>query len=169
MKPNTVSPQRRRGTEMASEVGSSQRETKKATDALTEKIIGAAIAVHRALGPGLLESVYEECMAIELTERGLAYERQKSLPVVYRGRNVDVDLRLDFIVAGEVVVELKAVAGLVDVHKAQLLTYLKLTGLRVGLLINFNTPVLRDGVKRLVLNYREDSASPRLGGETGPK
>jgi len=118
---------------------------------LTEKIIGAAIEVHRALGPGLLESAYQACMARELTLRCLPFEKEKPLPVVYKDVRLDCGYRLDFFVAQKVILELKAVETLLPVHEAQLLTYLKLTGCRVGLLINFNVPVLIDGIRRRVL------------------
>ena len=118
---------------------------------LTEKIIGAAIEVHRALGPGLLESIYQTCLAHEMALRGLRFEKEKPLPVEYKGVKLESGYRLDFVVADKVVVELKAVDSIHDVHKAQLLTYLKLTGCKVGLLLNFNSAVLRDGIERLVL------------------
>lgn len=118
---------------------------------LTSQIIGAAIEVHRALGPGLLESAYQTCLAHELTLRGLSFEQQKPLAVEYKGVRLDCGYRLDFLVAGKVVVELKAVDQLLSVHEAQLLTYLKLTRCKVGLLINFNVPVLKRGIKRMVL------------------
>ena len=130
---------------------------------LTEEIIGGAIDVHRTLGPGLLESVYEECLAIELKLRGLDFQRQQPVAIVYRGHRVAADLRIDLLVGDKVVVELKAVERLLPVHEAQLLTYLRLTQKRVGLLINFNVPVLKDGVKRMV-NHFSDSASLRLCG-----
>ena len=118
---------------------------------LTEKIIGAAIEVHRTLGPGLLESVYQTCLAHELTERGIAFVQEKAIPVVYKEHQIDCGFRLDFLVADKVVVELKAQDSLQPVHEAQLLTYLKLTGCKVGLLINFNAPLLKDGIVRRVL------------------
>ncbi len=118
---------------------------------LTSKIIGAAIEVHKALGPGLLESAYQSCLARELTLRGIEFEKEKPLPVNYKGERVECGYRLDFLVEGKVVVELKSVDGIHPVHEAQLLTYLRLTGCRVGLLINFNVPVLKDGLKRRVL------------------
>ena len=117
---------------------------------LTHQIIGAAIEVHRAFGPGLLESVYEDCMAVELKLCGLPFARQKPIALQYKGHPVGNDLKLDLLVADQVVVELKSVAALLPVHEAQLLTYLKLTGCPVGLLINFNVPVLKQGVKRMV-------------------
>lgn len=117
----------------------------------TERIIGAAIEVHRELGPGLLESAYEECLCWELSARSMVFERQVALPVVYRGRRLDVGYRLDLVVESCVVVEIKAVESLLAIHEAQLLTYLRLSGHRVGLLINFNVPFLRDGIKRRVL------------------
>jgi GxxExxY protein len=118
---------------------------------LTEKIIGAAIEVHRALGPGLLESIYQTCLAHEIALRGLRFEKEKPLPVEYKGIKLESGYRLDFVVADKVVVELKAVDSIHDVHKAQLLTYLKLTGCKVGLLLNFNSAVLKDGIERLIL------------------
>ena len=129
---------------------------------LTEKIIGAAIEVHRTLGPGLLESVYEECLALELDLRGLKFERQKPLSIQYKGRRVAADLRIDLWVERQVVVELKAVEILLRVHEAQLLTYLRLSNTRFGLLVNFNVPVLRDGLKRMLNGF--GSVSPCLRG-----
>ena len=117
---------------------------------ITQEIIGAAIEVHRALGPGLLESAYETCLAYELSERGLHAERQKPLPVVYREITLDAGYRLDLLIEGDVVVEIKAVDRLQRIHDAQLLSYLKLSGLRVGLLINFNVRVLKHGIRRLI-------------------
>jgi GxxExxY protein len=117
-------------------------------DDLTETIIGAAIEVHRLLGPGLLESIYEEALCIELTLRGVVVERQKELDVIYKGHTIK-GLRIDLLVASEVVVELKAVSKLPDVATAQVLSYLKATGLKRALLINFGLPRLIDGVKRL--------------------
>ncbi len=118
---------------------------------LTGQIIGAAIEVHRELGPGLLESAYQTCLAQELKLRNLKFEKEKPLPVSYKGCQLDCGYRLDFLVEGKVVVELKAVEAIQPVHEAQLLTYLKLTGFRVGLLINFNVPVLKKGIIRRVL------------------
>jgi len=118
---------------------------------LTAKIIGAAIEVHKALGPGLLESAYQTCLTHELVLRNIPFEKEKALPVVYKGERVECGYRLDFLVDEKVVVELKSVNEVHPVHKAQLLTYLKLTGCRVGLLINFNVPKLVDGVVRCVL------------------
>ena len=120
-------------------------------DPLTREIIGAAIAVHKALGPGLLESAYESCLAFELQARGIRFERQRELPIVYRGHKIDCSYRLDFLIEERVILELKAVEKLEPLHQAQLLTYLRLSGKRVGLLLNFNTPYLRDGIKRMVL------------------
>jgi GxxExxY protein len=126
---------------------------------LTAKIIGAAIEVHKTLGPGLLESAYEECLAHEMQLCGLDFERQVPLPVAYKGINLNCGYRLDFLVEKAVVLELKAVDALQPIHEAQLLTYLKLGCWTVGLLINFNVPVLRNGIKRIVLNYEENSAN----------
>jgi GxxExxY protein len=118
---------------------------------LTEEIIGAAIEVHKALGPGLLESAYAACLRRELELRRIPFEAERPLPVEYKGKQVDCGYRLDLLVDRRVVVELKAVEELDPVHEAQLLTYLRLTGARVGLLINFNVPLLTDGVRRRVL------------------
>ena len=124
---------------------------------LTDRIIGAAIDVHRALGPGLLESAYEACFAFEMAQRGLRFEQQKPLPVVYRDVRLDCGYRLDFLVEDVVIVELKAVDSLSPIHVAQLLSYLKLSGHTVGLLINFNTTVLKKGIRRLVNNFTEEA------------
>ena len=118
---------------------------------LTERIIGAAIEVHKHWGPGLLEEVYEKSLCHELRLRNLPFETQVILPLMYKGERVGDDLRLDLVVGGKVVVELKSVNELAPIHEAQLLTYMKLTGCRVGLLINFNVPVLTRGIKRMVL------------------
>ena len=127
-------------------------------DQITEEIIGAAIEVHRALGPGLLESAYEACLAFELAERGLKLKQQTPVPVQYRDVKLDVGYRLDLLVEGSVIVEIKAVDSLQPVHQAQLLSYLRLSGRRVGLLINFNVKVLKNGISRLV---NESPESPR--------
>jgi GxxExxY protein len=130
---------------------------------ITEQIIGTAVDVHKAMGPGLLESIYQRCMEVELGLRGISFTEQRPVHLQYKGHDVGADLVLDLLVGGKVVVELKAVDSLLPVHEAQLLTYLKLTGCRVGLLINFNVPVLRQGVRRMVHQY-SDSAPQRLGG-----
>ncbi len=124
---------------------------------LTHAIIGAAIEVHRVLGPGLLESAYEECLARELTLRNIKFERQKPLPVVYKDVKPDCGYRLDLLVEGRVVLELKTVESLAPIHEAIMLTYLRLSGCQIGLLINFHTQILKDGIKRFVLNYRENA------------
>lgn len=122
---------------------------------ITQAIISAAIEVHRALGPGLLESVYEECLCRELTLRGIPFERQRQLPIEYKGLHLDSAYRLDLLVAGAVVVEVKAVEALLPIHDAQLLTYMRLGGWKVGLLINFNVRLLKQGIRRLVLGLEE--------------
>jgi len=132
-------------------------------DEVTEPVIGAAIRIHRALGPGLLESAYEECLCYELSKAGLRFERQKPQPVIYENVKLDCGYKLDLVVEDLVIVELKCVEKVLPIHEAQLLTYLKLSGLQIGLLMNFHVPVLRDGLKRVVLNY-DPSAPPRLGG-----
>jgi GxxExxY protein len=122
-------------------------------DSLTGAIIGAAIEVHRALGPGLLESSYEACLAFELTQLGLEIERQKPLPLVYKNVKLDCGYRLDLVVENKVVVEIKAAQELISIHEAQLLSYLKLSGCKVGLLINFNVSMLKHGIHRMVNHY----------------
>ncbi len=122
---------------------------------ITEKIIGAAIEVHRALGPGLLESAYEECTCFEIESNGLAVTRQHPLPITYKGHKLNCGYRIDLLVAGKVVVEFKAVEKILPIHEAQLLTYLKLGGWKVGLLLNFNVPILKRGIRRLVLDFAE--------------
>jgi GxxExxY protein len=117
---------------------------------ITEKIIGAATEVHRALGPGLLESAYEACLAFELRKRGLNVEEQKPVALVYQSVKLECGYRLDPLIEGCVVIEIKAVDAVMPVHRAQLLSYLKLTGVKVGLLINFNERALKDGITRLV-------------------
>src|SRR5579872_939829 len=120
-------------------------------DPLTAEVIGAAIEVHREMGPGLLESVYQACMEHELTLRGVSYEAQKHLPLVFKGRVLADDFRMDFFFVGRLIVELKAVERVLPVHEAQLLSYLRLSKTRVGLMINFNVPVLKQGIKRYVV------------------
>jgi GxxExxY protein len=120
-------------------------------EALTEQIIGAAIEVHRHLGPGLLESAYEECLCHELQLRGLSFRRQVNLPVIYKGVALDCGYKMDLVVEDRVVIELKCVESVLGVHHAQLLTYLKLSGKRVGLLLNFHVSVMTRGIVRKVL------------------
>lgn len=117
----------------------------------TNQIIAAAIEVHRVLGPGLLESAYEECLCHEFELRGINYERQKLLPVQYKGKTLDCGYRLDIFVQGQIILELKCVEKLLPIHEAQLLTYLRLSGVKTGLLINFTTSLLKDGIKRMSL------------------
>jgi len=118
---------------------------------ITEKIIGAAIAVHKELGPGLLESAYEACLIYELVQSGLRVESQKALPVSYRGVQIDCGYRIDLLVENQIILELKAIEKIEPIHEAQLLSYLKLSGYKVGLLINFNVKLLRNGIRRFVL------------------
>ena len=117
---------------------------------ISKKIIGAAIEVHKALGPGLLESAYEQCLAHELTLRQVQYRKQVALPLVYKGLPVDCSYRLDFLVEEKVVLEIKAIETILPVHQAQVLTYIKLGDWRLGLLINFHVPLLKHGIYRLV-------------------
>jgi GxxExxY protein len=114
-------------------------------------VIGAAIEVHRELGPGLLEGVYEVCLCQELSTRGIEHHRQVPLPVMYKGHKLDANFQIDILLPGRLILELKAVETILGIHKAQLLTYLRLTKIHTGLLINFNVSVLKDGVKRLSL------------------
>ena len=121
-------------------------------NSLTERIIGCAIEVHKAIGPGLLESAYEECLCFELTESGLRFQRQVPLPVRYKSVNLDCGYRLDLITENEVIVEIKAVERIIGIHEAQLLSYLRMLGKRVGLILNFHSSVMKYGVKRIVNN-----------------
>jgi len=123
-------------------------------NSLTERIIGCAITVHRKLGPGFLESVYQAALAHELAKVGIHFEREKGLSVRYEDVLLDVGFRCDFLVNGSVIVECKAVSALTEIDEAQLLNYLKVTGLQVGLLINFNVKVLKNGIKRMVNNFQ---------------
>lgn len=120
---------------------------------LGERILGCALTVHKALGPGLLESAYETCLAHELGKAGLDYERQLTLPVVYDGLLIDAGYRLDLLVGRRVVVEVKAIEKLADVHRAQLLSYLKLGGFRLGYLLNFNVALMKSGIVRLLNGF----------------
>ncbi len=122
-----------------------------ATEAVAAEVIDAALQVHRELGPGLLESVYEICLAEELSLRNVAVRRQVKVPIFYKGRDIDADLRLDLLVSNAVVVEVKSVENIIPVFEAQILTYLKLTGNRLGFLINFNVPLIKNGIRRMIL------------------
>jgi len=124
-------------------------------DPITHEIIGAAIEVHRLLGPGLLESAYEECLAHELTIRKLEFRRQVPVPVVYKGVKLECGYRIDILVVGRIVVELKSIEAIASVHEATLLTYLRLSRNTLGLLINFNVSILKDGIRRFVLKHNE--------------
>jgi GxxExxY protein len=132
-----------------------QTDEKERLNALSNEIIGAALRVHEELGPGLLESAYEACLAFELVERGLSVERQKPLPLLYRGRRVDCGYRIDMLVEDALIVEVKAIEQLARVHGAQLRSHLKLSDKKFGLLINFNVHRLRDGIKRVVNGFPE--------------
>ncbi len=130
-------------------------------EALAAATVQAALAVHRALGPGLLESAYQECLTIELTEAGFQCEREKVLPLTYRGRSIDHAYRLDLVVNGRLLVELKAIESVQPVHRVQVATYLKLLKLPLGLLINFNVPLIKDGITRILnLDLRTPSLPP---------
>jgi GxxExxY protein len=133
---------------------------------LTHAIIGAAIEIHRSLGPGLLEAVYEECLARELTLRNIPYERQKPIPLVYKELKLECGYRLDFLVNSRIVVEIKSIEAIAPIHESVMLTYLRLSDSHLGLLINFNVPVLKDGIRRFVLRYEEkDNAETQSDAE----
>lgn len=119
-------------------------------NSISEKIIGAAIEVHKTMGAGLFESVYEECLCYEFNLRNISFEQQKVVPIIYKGKTFDHGFRADLIVEGKVIVELKSVSSVLPVHETQLLNYLKLSNLKLGLLINFNVPILKNGIKRIV-------------------
>jgi GxxExxY protein len=132
--------------------GDTEARSKLLHEELTERVIGAAIEVHRALGPGLLESAYEECLCHEFHLQGILFERQRALPVEYKGVKLDCGYRLDLIVQNKLILEIKCVEHIIPVHEAQLLTYLKMTGMRVGLILNFNVSTLtKGGIVRKVL------------------
>jgi len=122
---------------------------------LTHLVIGAAIDIHRTLGPGLLEAVYEECLAKEFSLRSIPYERQKPIPLVYKDLKLECGYRLDFLIGKRVVVEIKSIETIAPIHETVMLTYLRLSESPIGLLINFNVPVLKDGVRRYVWHYKE--------------
>ena len=134
-------------------------EEKKRLDQITRRIIGAAIGVHKALGPGLLESAYEACLAFELRQMGFKLEVQKPLPVVYKDVKLDCGYRLDLVVEDEVIVEVKAVERLSPIHDTQFLSYLRLSHKKVGLLLNFHVRVLKDGLKRIVNEFPDSAFS----------
>ena len=139
---------------------------RKQLNELSHRVLGLCLEVHRELGPGLLESAYEEALAYEFTQTGLAFERQRDMPLLYKGVPLNCGYRLDFIVEGELILELKAVNELLPVHHAQLLTYLKLERRSLGLLINFNVPVLKEGIRRVVAGdlFKDEKPSrPGLG------
>ena len=125
------------------------RVTEEQRDPLTEEVIGAAITVHRVLGPGLLESAYEECLCHELNERGIDFKRQVALPVCYKKVKLDCGYRTDVVVDQSLIVEIKTIEKILPIHEAQLLTYLKLSGVRTGLIVNFNVPMLKDGIRTM--------------------
>jgi GxxExxY protein len=132
-----------------------------AENTITDRIIGGAIEVHRHLGPGLLESAYEECLCYELSQAGLSFQRQVATPVNYKGLKLDCAYRLDLVVEDSVIVEIKAIDALIPIHSSQLLTYLKSLNKRVGLLINFNVPILKHGLKRIVNRYAGPPLTPK--------
>jgi GxxExxY protein len=121
---------------------------------LTHQVIQAAIEVHKYFGPGLLESIYEEALAVEMKSMGLNFERQKPIPVEYKGLKIDTVFRADFIVENEVILELKAVEKILPIHEAQILSYMKLSGMKLGLIMNFNSVLIKDGIKRMALGAK---------------
>jgi GxxExxY protein len=155
MMKDTDSPQRRRERRGGAEKIAFSYGQRMRVNEITREVIGAAIAVHRVLGPGLLESAYQECLCQELFLRGIPFERQVPLPLEYRGIRCECGYRLDLLVARVGVVEIKSIEVIAPIHEAQLLTYLRLGGWRVGLLMNFNVVVLKDGIRRKVLGLRE--------------
>ena len=132
-------------------------------DELAHAVIGAAIAVHRHLGSGFLEGIYEAALCLELSDAGIPFERQKEIGVVYKGRTIGKH-RLDLLVGGSLIVELKTVEALADLHKAQAISYLKATGLSLGLLINFNVPILKNGIQRVVYTEQQTAKTPSAPG-----
>lgn len=131
---------------------------------LTQSIMDCLFRVHTVMGPGLLESIYEECLCHEFSRRGIPYERQKIIPLMYEGSQLRNGLKLDLLVGGRIIIELKSIENILPVHKAQILTYLKLSGLPIGFLVNFNVPLIKNGVQRFVNNHSSfsaNSASPR--------
>jgi GxxExxY protein len=133
---------------------------------LSHAIIGAAIEIHRALGPGLLEAVYEQCLARELTLRTIPFERQKPIPLVYKDLKLELGYRLDFLVSRRIVVEIKSIEAIAPIHESVMLTYLRLSETPLGLLINFNVPILKDGIRRFVWHYQEkDNAEAQSNAE----
>jgi GxxExxY protein len=129
-------------------------------NSITNAIIGSAINVHRELGPGLFESAYSACVAMELLRRGISFLKEHEVPLVYQGQTLQCHYRIDLLVEGQVVVELKSISRFEQIHTAQMLTYLKLTRCQVGLLINFNVPILVNGIKRIVLGLSEPPPCP---------
>ncbi|WP_419663440.1 hypothetical protein Dvar_37610 [Desulfosarcina variabilis str. Montpellier] len=121
---------------------------------LSGEIIGAAIEVHKNLGPGLLESTYEECLCFELSLQDIEFKRQVNLPAIYKGNKIDCGYRIDIVVEKSIILELKAIDAILPIHKAQLLTYLKLSNLQLGFLLNFNIPLMRDGIHRMVNDFK---------------
>jgi GxxExxY protein len=136
-------------------------QNRESLDEISRRIIGAAIEVHRHLGPGLLESAYESCLVFELKQLGLRVEEQKPLPVIYKDVKLDCGYRLDLVVEDEIVIEIKAVEKLLPIHEAQLLSYLRLANKRVGLLMNFHVSVLRNGLKRIVNEFPDSEWAKR--------
>jgi GxxExxY protein len=127
---------------------------------LTQAIMDSLFQVHSTMGPGLIESLYEECLCWELTERGIAYERQKNVPLTYKNHQLGNGLKLDILAENKVIIELKSCESILPVHKAQIISYLRLTGMPLGFLVNFNVPLIKNGVQRFV-NQHNSSASPR--------
>jgi GxxExxY protein len=142
-------------------------QNKESLDEITRRIIGAAIEVHRHLGPGLLESAYESCLVFELKRLGLKLEEQKPLPVIYKDVKLDCGYRLDLVVEDEIIIEIKAVEKLLPIHEAQLLSYLRLANKKVGLLMNFHVVVLKNGLKRIVNEFPDAERAKRQASQPG--
>ena len=130
---------------------------------LTSKIIAAAIEVHRHLGPGLLEIAYQTCLAAELEDRGLKYQRELVVPLTYKNRKLDCGFRIDFLIENDIIVELKSVEILLPVHESQILSYLRFMGKRIGLILNFNEPILKKGIRRFVMDKKGEASSLTQG------
>ena len=154
-----VSFHQRRGAARNRGAENAEKMAKYKDEDLTHTIIAAAIEVHRTLGPGLLESAYKACLIIELDERRLGYKQEMVAPLIYKNKRVDIVFRVDFLIENKVVVELKSIETILPVHAAPVLTYLRLLDKHVGLLINFNVPILKNGIRRCVLNAEEEDLS----------
>jgi len=132
-------------------MGDGRRSPLQELNALAERVIGLAIDVHRTVGPGLLEAVYQECLCMELTDAGIPFQSQAMIPVHYKGRSIPIGFRSDIVVSDSIILEIKAVAAIVPAHEAQMLTYLRMSGIRLGFLMNFHAPRLKEGLRRFIV------------------